>query len=287
MARNPSFDDLAVFLAVAETGSMAAAARRLAIDPSTVSRGVGRVEEELGVALFQRTGAGTTLSEAGRRLATRVRNGVDQLTLGIDEAVRPPDVLQGTVRVTAPTEIGCAFLMPVLVGVQQRHPGIELELELGTRLVELGQREADLALRTVRPTQGDVITRRLRGGPLDVVCAPSLDEASARERFIAYLPKDPIVKELVESLPNARIVLRCNDLAGVRAACVAGLGSAVIPRPLAEHLGLVPTGLPTVQGGPMWLAAPTTSLEVPRIRAIWDAVIEGWEVLLQGSSATA
>jgi len=276
------FDDLAVFLAVADAGSLAAAARALAVDPSTVSRRVGRLEEDLGIALFQRTGQGMAVSEAGRRLAERLRPAMALVELGLDEALQPPDRLQGLIRVTAPTEIGSEFLVPVVQRFLEAHPHVDIALELSVRTLELGRREADLALRTHRPERGDVVTRRLAAAALVAVRAPSADPEQARRRFVAFPAPDPLVDPLVATLPDARVVLRSNDLAGLRAACIAGLGAAVLPEPLVKLHDLVPLdGFEPFAGAPMWLAAPSTSLELPRVRALWDAVVEGWSQLAE------
>ncbi len=283
MLRPGYLDDLAVFLTVAESGSMAAAARELAVDPSTVSRRVGRLEEELGISLFQRTGQGMELSEAGRRLVRRVRPAVELVELGLDEAVRAPDRLEGLVRVTAPTEIGAEFVVPVVRDFINAHPAVHVELDLGPRMLALTQREADLALRTSRPAHGDIVTRRLRGVPLAPVHAPALAPDVARTRFVAWTGGDPIVDALVEGLPGARIVLRSNDLAGLRSSCVAGVGTAVLPVPIADLHGLARLeGVDGVRGPPVWLAAPRTSVELPRVRALWDAIVVAWDALDSG-----
>ena len=272
------FDDLAVFLAVRDAGSISGAARALQVDASTVSRRITRLEERLGSTLLVRSGRGVVLSDAGVQLAGRVQHAVNLVEVGIDEITRQPDTLSGAVRLTAPTEIGSAFVVPELDAFVSEHPGVDITLILGAQVLSLDTREADIALRTHRPTTGDIVTRRIPGRPAVVYRAPGLPEADARKRWLAWPESDPIVDPIVQGEPGARVVLRCNDLAGIRAACVAGLGSAVLPDALGDPLGLVRMAtFPVVPGPPIWLAAHRTALELPRVRALWDFIVRRFE----------
>ena len=273
-----NFDDLAFFLAVDRTGSIAAASRELGPDPSTVSRRIGRLEKQLGVTLFVRTGRGMVLSEAGETLARRAQAAMNQVALGIEEVQRQPDRLAGVVRVTSPTEIGSAFVVPELPLFRERHPDVVVELELGAHVVDLTRREADLALRTFRPTQGDIVTRRIGGTPIRPFHAASLPTELARVHWLDWIDETPGVAQWAG--PEARVVMRSNDLAGLRAACVAGVGTALLPALIGKRLDLVPLeGFEPVMGPPLWMAAPRTSLELPRVRALWDFVLERFEAL--------
>ncbi len=274
------FDDLHVFLTVADAGSVAAGARSLAMDPSTASRRISRLEETLGITLFLRSGRGVALSEAGGQLAVRVRAAVGQIELGVDEATRPPDALAGTVRVTAPTEIGATFLLPELPAFRAAHPGVVVALELGAHVVSLEQGEADIALRTFRPTRGDVVTRRVGSLPARPHRAPRVSDAEARLSWGAWIGDDPAVETLVSEIPEARIVFRCNDLSGLRAAAVQGLCTVLVPDQLGSRVGLVPVaGFPSAHGPPMFIAAPRISLEIPRVRALWRYILERFGAL--------
>ncbi|MEL6342223.1 MAG: LysR family transcriptional regulator [Myxococcota bacterium] len=265
--------DLGYFLAVVGAGSIAGAARTLGADPSTVSRRVARLEARLGVTLLTRTARGVLLSEPGEQLRARGQAAVNLIALGIDEATRPADVLTGTVRLTAPTEIGTAFITPMLKTLAERHPNIVIELELGARLVDLTRAEADLAVRTMRPTQGDIVVRRLSGRPLHAFHAPTLAASVARLRWLSWIGADPLVEQAMAAIPAARVVMRSNDLAGLRAACVAGMGAALLPDLLGAQLGLPRLAdVPPVVGPPLWMAAPRTSLERPRVRAVWQLI---------------
>ncbi|MGH1343551.1 MAG: LysR family transcriptional regulator [Nannocystales bacterium] len=275
------FDDLVVVVAVADARSVAGAARALGVDGSTVSRRVRRLEDSLGIALFHRGGRGMELAEPGRRLVQRVQAAMNEVSLGLDEALLDGDGLRGRVIVTAPTELGTAFFTPIITAFSLEHPDVDFVLELGDRVLSLDKREADIALRTMRPEKGDVVARKLRGPLGYIVRSPELAPDDARQRWLAYTGRDPIVDDIVESVPGARVVLRTNDLAGLRAACQAGMGASLMPEPFVELLGLVPMeGFEPVQLPPLFLCAPSVSLELPRVRALWDAIVESYTQIL-------
>lgn len=270
-------DDLGYFLAVAEAGSIAGGARSLGQDAATVSRHVARLEETVGCTLLLRTSRGVQLSESGERLAARGQAAVNLIALGIDEAVRPDGELQGPVRITAPTELGTVFVLPLLRPVRRAHPKVEVQLLLGAVYLDLERAEADIALRTRRPDRGDVVTQRLGGRPLLAYHQASLPAEEAALRWLAFVGTDPVVDPLVRGHDQARVVFRSNDLAGLRAACMEGVGTAVLPDLLGDGLGLQRLrGWQAVPGPPLWLAAPRTSLERPRVRVVWEALRDGF-----------
>ena len=275
------FDDLVVVVAVADARSVSGAARALGVDGSTVSRRVRRLEESLGIVLFHRGGRGMELSEPGRRLVQRVQSAMNEVSLGLDEALVDPKELRGRVVVTAPTELGTALFTPILATFAREHPDVEFVLQLGDRVLSLDKREADIALRTSRPEKGDIVARKLRGSEGFVVRSPKLTSAQARLRWLAYAGGDPVVEALVESVPDAKIVLRTNDMAGIRAACLEGMGACLLPGPFVELLGLVRIEeFEPVQMPPMFLCAPAVSLELPRVRAVWEAIVETYTRLV-------
>ena len=283
MSSSIHFDDLRFFLAVARSGTVAGGARELGTDPSTASRRLTRLEEELGVSLFARVGKRLEPTEAGVRLASRTQHAMNILDVAIDEVTRGTERLSGPIRMAAPSLIGTVYVVPRLRPFLDRHPDIDLRLLLGTRVLELDRREADIALRTVRPTRGDVVIQSLGARPVIAMRSPDLDDATARRRWLTFVQTDPIAARALAADPSARVVLRSNDLAGLRAAAVQGLGAALMPREAGEEVGLVPVaGVPAVPGAPVWLAAPKTSLELPRVRALWDFVVGEFRDLAAG-----
>jgi DNA-binding transcriptional LysR family regulator len=154
------------FLVTAEEGSFSAAARALGATQPTVGRQVAALEEELGVTLFARGGPRLELTSSGLELLEHARRMADA-ALGVSRAAAgAAAAVEGEVVVTA-SEAMCAFALPAAVAALRRdHPGIRLVLVASNEMRDLHKREADVAIRNVRPTRPDLYARRL--GDIDV-----------------------------------------------------------------------------------------------------------------------
>lgn len=149
------------FLVTAEEGSLSAAARALGMTQPTVGRQVAALESELGVMLFDRVGRGLTLTANGLELMEHVRAMGDAASQMSTTASGQSTSVEGTVRITA-TEVASAFVLPPMIaGLRRAHPGIEVEVVATNRLRDLRRREADIAIRAVRPTDPQLIARKL------------------------------------------------------------------------------------------------------------------------------
>ena len=149
------------FLAVADTGSLSAAARQLRTSQPTLGRHVAELERDLGVTLFRRGLGGYELTKAGASLhadAASVRESVDRFAL---RAAGNEERISGTVRITA-SEVMAALVLPdILARFAQEEPAIEIEL-VGTNLVDnLLRRDADIAIRMVNPSQEELVARKV------------------------------------------------------------------------------------------------------------------------------
>lgn len=149
------------FLVTAEEGSFSAAARALGMSQPTLGRQVSALEQELGVTLFARTGRGIALTQAGVALLDHVRamgEAAERVALA---AGGRSEAIEGSIAITA-SEIYAATLLPRLVARLRREaPGIEVEIVASNDRVDLRRREADIALRNIRPAQSDLIARKL------------------------------------------------------------------------------------------------------------------------------
>lgn len=149
------------FLVTAEEGSFSAAARALGLAQPTLGRQVAALEEELGVSLFERVGAGVKLTAAGQDLVEHVRAMGEAATRVSLAATGQALALEGPVAITA-SEVISAFLLPPILGaIRAEHPGIELELVASNAVRDLRRREADIAVRNAQPAQADLIGRKL------------------------------------------------------------------------------------------------------------------------------
>ncbi|WP_262696219.1 LysR family transcriptional regulator [Kordiimonas aquimaris] len=156
-----NWDDLKIFLAVAEAPSMRAAAKTLRISHSTVSRRIDSLESNLSARLFDRLPEGYKLTTAGRDLvpvAQQLRQEVDAYhlkTLGRDKG------MEGNITLTMPDAIAISCLMPIIAAFQQKHPAITIKIDDSASIYDLNRREADIALRVTNAPSPHLVGRKL------------------------------------------------------------------------------------------------------------------------------
>jgi DNA-binding transcriptional LysR family regulator len=225
----PDWDGLRIFLALCRARTLAAAARKLGIDETTVARRLARLEKGMGAALLERAPGGLALTAAGEgaRAAAEEMEGAalaaERRVLGADRR------LSGTVRVTAPEILGNHFVLPALQAVHARHPGIAIELISTIARLDVTRREADVAVRTVRPTEPSLVARKL--GRMAV--APYVRRGRKRSAKLAVVSYADGIKlplrNLEDRAPGGRVALRTNSIATVLAAVRLGWGAGDLP----------------------------------------------------------
>jgi DNA-binding transcriptional LysR family regulator len=149
------------FIAVAEQGSLSAAARTLGLTQPTVSRHIDLLEEAAGATLFLRSPQGMGLTDLGQQLMPEAQAMSASAAALERTASAPADASRGIVRITASEVVGSEILPDVLSPLLASHPGLEVELALSNRSDDLLRREADLAVRMVRPTQAGLVARKI------------------------------------------------------------------------------------------------------------------------------
>lgn len=172
-------DNIATFVEVVRQQSISAAARRLGLPKSTVSRRLQRLEQELSSQLLHRTARAIALTEAGRQLYQAVSAAVDVLGSAVAELSRGSQELSGTVRLTAPVDLGRMVLSGMLVAFLERYPQISLELVFDNRMVDLVQEGIHLAVRAGRVTGTQLLVRKLCESELQLAACPKLAERLA------------------------------------------------------------------------------------------------------------
>ena len=235
------WDDLRHFLAVARSGSLTEAARALKASAATVGRHIDALEKRLGARLFEHRTTGYVLTEAGRLILMRAEE-AEAAVLAVERQVQGTDVrLSGTVRIASTEDISAMVITPALPEFKLQHPGIELEIIGRIDLANLSRRDADVALRTVRPEKGDLLVRRigavdlgvyasrkyaeahcLGAGPLDFA---SVDIITWVEEMSTLRGGQWLAKRAIES----KVAVRVNSTRLLYDACRAGLGVAVLP----------------------------------------------------------
>jgi len=156
-----NWDDIRIFLSVARTGQILAAARRLALNHATVARRLTALEESIGTRLFDRSTSGCVLTDAGTRFFDRAER-IEAETLAAEADLGGETTgITGTVRIGAPDGFGVAYLAPRLGELTARHPGLTVQLVPVPRSFSLSRREADIAVTIDRPDTGRLVAGKL------------------------------------------------------------------------------------------------------------------------------
>src|SRR5262245_8678651 len=161
MQRAPNWDELRTFVEVARDGSLSAAARRLGLTQPTVGRHIDALEAALALTLFTRSPRGLTPTPAALALEPHVEAMAAASAALVRTASGEAAADRGAVRVTANDIVGVEVLPPIFAAFHAEHPGIAIELSLTNRTQDLARRDADIAVRMVRPTQSGLIARRI------------------------------------------------------------------------------------------------------------------------------
>lgn len=289
------------FLAVAETGSLSGAARRLGLSQPTAGRQIRQVEETLSLTLFHRRPRGLVLTETGQALlphARRMMEGMRGLSL---VAAGRAETLSGPVRVTASVFTAHYHLPPILARLRAEEPEISIDLVPSDRSENLLYREADIAVRMYRSEQLDIVTRHLGELSLGFYAAKSYIARRGRpanfDKFfehalVGYDRSDLILRGLREWGVEAKrdwFETRTDDHAVywqlIRAGCGIGIAQLSVADRDPEVERLLPeVPLPTL---PLYLAAHEAVRHTPRIRRVWDALAEGLSGIVDIGQAPA
>ena len=277
------------FLAVIDTGSLSAAARELGAAQPTVRRRIEDLEAQLGVALFTRSPSGLTPTPLGGELAQHARAMAIAAASLARAASAEAGAASGVVRITASEVVGMEVLPPILAQLREAHPGIVLELALTNRSEDLLRREADIAVRMVRPTQEALVAKRVGNitlgmhahkRVLDAWGRPASLEEARRMPLIGYESETigvRAVKALGLDLRLDEFAFRTdNDLAQL-SAIRAGLGLGICQVGLAARDPLLERVLPEVFSYDLetFVVTHEDLKEVRRVRLVFDALVLG------------
>jgi DNA-binding transcriptional LysR family regulator len=288
MKTAPGWEFYRSFLAVVRDGSLSRAARALTLTQPTLGRHIDALEAALDLPLFTRSQHGLTPTQAALALiphAEAMANAAEALLRAASGAA---EAELGTVRLTASDIVGGELLPPILARFQENHPGIILELALSNRTEDLLRRDADIAVRMVRPVQAALIARRLGTVPLHLYAhrryiarcgMPDSLAALAGHTLIGFDRDDSATRGIaVAGLTVTRELFgfRCdNDLAQV-AAMRAGLGILACQDLIA---GRDPDLVPVLADElsfelEMWLAMHEDLRASRRVRLLYDHLAE-------------
>jgi len=225
------WDDLRVFLAVLRGGSVRSAAERLDIAQSTVSRRIDGLEAQLGARLFHRMPRGLTLTQTGEAIQGRAEE-VESTLLEIERDVLGRDAaLEGRIAISMAPPLASLVLMPDLAEFAALHPGIQLDFVTTYDILDLSNREADIAIRFTEKPDEHLVGRRLPpfGDAIyatpDYLATHQLSGAGADGRWIGWMDEARMRRWIKTSaFPDCKPSWIIPDIASQIAACEAGLG---------------------------------------------------------------
>ena len=276
------------FFVVAEERSFSAAGRALGLSQPTVGRQVAALEQELGVALFERVGHTLTLTSAGADLVEHVRVMNDAATRVSLAAAGQSLAVNGSVCLTASELIAAYLLPPIVARVRREHPGIEVEVVASNAVRDLRRREADIAIRNFKPTQPDLVARKIGDRVARAYATPAylagigspqrLADLAGAE-FFAFDRTERMIEYLsalgLTLTPRNFPVLTENHLVQW-AMCKAGVGICFVMDEVGDaepSVRRVVADFPPLPV-PLWLAAHREVATSRRIRVVFDLLAE-------------
>jgi DNA-binding transcriptional LysR family regulator len=279
---------LAIFVVVAESASFSAAAKKLGVIRSSVSRSVAALEQELGVQLFSRTTRQLGMTQAGRVLYGKAAPQLASLKEAVGALPESEELLSGTLRVTAPLDIGSLVMPAPLAAFSLRYPALQLDMRLTNRTVDLVADGFDAALRVLSPRRDDssLIARKLTGLEMNVFANPVYLARAGTPRSIEDAASHAWVtfshwKFSGALLPLAKVKPRwiADDLSFVANAVVAGVGLGLVSTFLVrEHVaaGTVVRVLPrvSVSAGGLYLVHPPARHVPRKVTSLREFLVE-------------
>jgi DNA-binding transcriptional LysR family regulator len=283
-----NWDDARIFLAVARSGGLMAAAKRLRIDQTTVARRLSALEAAFGARLVDRSPRGVSLTAQGAELVEHVERMEAEALAAGEQLGRVGSGVSGVVRLATPEAFGAHVVAPAAARLHDRHPGIQLELVPAARSVNLARREADIAIGLSRPEHGRLVSRKLANYRLGLYASHDylskageplrLDDLKDRPLvwYIDELIDMPELRYVDQMAEGARTAFRSSSIAAQHAAVASGLGLGILHAFPADRDGRLKRVLPEALAltRSYWLTVHADVQRVARVRAVIDFIRE-------------
>ena len=280
------WDDVRFFLAVAKTGSFSAAATQLNTKQTTVGRRIQALERRLGAKLFDRHRHGMEVTPAARGVLMQAESmmsnaaSIERHLAGLDRE------MSGIVRVAATEGIAAGWLVPRLTELRRSHPDIVVQVISGDQILDLATRQADLAIRFVRPSSNQLVAAKVGQFATSIFAAPDYVEQfgmpqnlqEARDHHIVdhtVLHNLAVMRpwsEVVEQSPN--VVLRTNSSYSAIEAVRVGYGISVFPDYAMKSSKIIPAPIDLNIMRDIWLVSHEETNKGARIRTVIDYIRE-------------
>lgn len=283
----PEWTDLRFFLELARAGTLSGASRRLDVEHTTVARRIDRLETQLGATLFDRSREGYELTEVGLALLPHAE-AMEGAALAAAEQIGGAEVAaHGVVRLGVPEVFGVKVVAPLLVGLLEQHPDLQIDLLALPRFANLANREADLGVMLDPPTTGRYVVTRLASFRFYLYASPGYlarhppirQQADlARHDFVDYVQDRLASRELsylneLGFTPRRRIC--CSGMTAQIEAASLGMGLMMAPPYAVPDDGRLVPVLPGFSAErSFWLAAPTDLYRLRRVKVVWDVLRE-------------
>jgi len=280
------------FLVTAEEGSFSAAARALGMAQPTLGRQVAALEEELGVILFERVGKGLELTPTGLELVEHVRAMSEAATRVSLAAAGQAQSIDGTVRIAASEAVSAYLLPPILARLRAEHPGLEIDLVVSNQTSDLRRREADVAIRNYRPTESELVSRKLRDSAAYLYASteylaklgnPSTPEALAERVELLGFDDKPRLLALLRgwglALEPRNVPISTENHLVQWELAKQGLGVCIMMQEVGDAEPRVRRVLPELPAPitfPTWLTSHRELQTSRRIRVVFDVLAEAF-----------
>lgn len=276
-----------IFLAVVDEGSLSAAARALGQTQPTVSRQIAALENSLCVTLFERTGRSVELTQSGAELLEHVRDMAAGANLVSLAATGQSQSVEGQVRITASELMSAHILPPILESITARAPLLEIDVVADSGVRDLVRREADIAIRHVRPDQPNLLARRVRDENMRFYASPAYLQSMGQPKvadlsahqIISFVEADRMLDYLRPlGLNLTRVNFRLSSssqLVALEMAC-RGLGIIIAPDWVADGDSVLVQVLSDLEAFaiPTWLVTHSEMRTNRRIRLVFDHLLD-------------
>jgi len=282
---NLRWDDLQLFLAVHEQGSLSGAARALKLGQPTLSRRIAELEQAAGEPLFERQNHGVSLTPAGQKLLPAAQGMAEWASEAAQSVSRHTWLPEGKVRIAAPPGIAYDLVAPLAAKMRRAHPQIQIEVLAGVEVLNLARGEADLSLRTAQPEDPELVC-------VDRITSPM--RAFASKAYVARLPANAGLadldwicwaapyhdlhanRELRAAIPGFKPAFTSDDFIVQLGACKAGAGVMILPQLLHRHQGLnewqelveLPVDLGPTAVGTLYVVCHKRHRHLPKVRLV-------------------
>jgi DNA-binding transcriptional LysR family regulator len=291
--------DVALFRTIVSAGSLSAAARQMGSTPMLVSRRLAGLEAELGARLFHRTTRSLSLTPEGEAFLPHAIALMEARDSAFDSVSSSGSGLSGVLKVTAPNVIGHSIVIPVVSGLIADNPALSVDLTLSDGVVDIATAGLDVAVRVALMKPSDMIATKVADNPFTLIASPSytarFGDPVTTEDLVDHhciklhaMDNWPFTRNGEVHRVRIRGPLSANTVDAVRAACIAGVGIAMLTYwdvheqiERGELKRIVLTDVKPLEIG-IWAVFPTRTLMPARVRAFIDALRDR---LLAGTDA--